>query len=163
MVKIKVQMTRKALARYMYGHAYNSFSGILSVIICLGILALGIRNVIIGGEGTTSILYIAIGILLLSHTHITIYFSSKKQMKEAFSDPITYTIEKERLLVEVNDIQAEYAWKDLMKVTKQGNNIIVQCGYRNAFIWPLESIGDQYDQVVAALKEVMDADKVKIK
>lgn len=163
MVKIEVQMTRKALARYLYGHAYSNFSGILSLLICLGILVLGIRNVIIGGDSKTSILYIAIGILLLCHTHVTIYFSTKKQMKESFAKPITYTIEKERLLVEAGEAQVEYSWKDLQQVTKQGGNIIVHSGYRNAFIWPVEAIGDKYEEVIEALKQAMGEEKVKIK
>ncbi len=163
MVKIEIQMTRKALARYLYGHAYKNFSGILSLIISFGILVLGVRNIIIGGETKTSILYIAVGVFLLCHTHITIFISTKKQMKETFSEPIIYTIEKERLLVEAGDAQVEYSWEDLQRVTKEGSNIIVQSGYRNAFIWPIKAIGDKYDAVIAALKETMGEEKVKIK
>lgn len=163
MVKIEIQMTRKALARYLYGHAYKNFSGILSLIISLAILALGVRNIIIGGDSKNSILYIAVGVFLLCHTHITIFISTKKQMKETFAAPITYTIEKERLLVEAGDAQVEYSWEDLQRVTKEGGNIIVHSGYRNAFIWPIESIGDKYDEVISALKEVMGEEKVKVK
>lgn len=163
MVKLEIQMTRKALARYLYGHAYKNFSGIVSLLISLAILALGIRNIIIGGDVKNSVLYIAVGVLLLSHTHLTIFVSVKKQMKETFAEPIRYTIEKERLLVEAGDAQVEYSWEDLQRVTKEGGNIIVHSGYRNAFIWPIDAIGAQYDAVVAALKEVMGEEKVKMK
>ena len=100
---------------------------------------------------------------MLCHTHITIFISTKKQMKETFAAPITYTIERERLLVEAGDAQVEYSWEDLQRVTKEGSNIIVHSGYRNAFIWPIKSIGDQYDAVISALKEVMGEEKVKVK
>ena len=163
MVKLEVRMTRKALASYLYRHAYKNFSGILSLIICVGILVLGIRNIVIGGDSKNSILYIAVGLLLLCHTHITIFFSTKKQMKETFAKPLIYTIEKERLLVEAGEDQVEYSWEDLNQVTREGGNIIVHSGYRNAFIWPIESIGDQYEAVIATLKEAMGEEKVKIK
>ena len=163
MVKIEIQMTRKALAGYLYRHAYKNFSGILSLIICIGILFLGIRNIVIGGEGKTSVLYIVVGLFLLCHTHITIFVSTKKQMKGTFARPLIYTIEKERLLVESGEDQVEYSWEDLQRVTREGSNIIVHSGYRNAFIWPIDAIGDQYGAVIAALKEVMGAEKVKIK
>lgn len=163
MVKLEIQMTRKALAKYLYGHAYSNLSGVVSVIICLVIIGLGIRNAILGGDTTNSILYIAIGLLLLSHTHITIFFSTKRQMKDGFAKPITYTLEKERLLVEAGGQQVEYSWDDLIKVTKQAGNLLVHSGYRNAFIWPLDEIGDQYDEVIATLKEVMGEEKVKVK
>lgn len=163
MVKIEIQMTRKALARYLYGHAYKNFSGIVSLVISLAILALGIRNIVIGGDEKNSILYIAVGAFLLCHTHITIFISTKKQMKEMFAAPIIYTIEKERLLVEAGDAQVEYSWEDLQRVTKEGSNLIVHSGYRNAFIWPIECLGDQYNAVIAALKEVMGEEKVKMK
>ena len=163
MVKIEIQMTRKALASYLYRHAYKNFSGILSLIICVGILCLGIRNIVIGGDSKNSILYIAVGLLLLCHTHVTIFISTKKQMKETFARPLIYTIEKERLLVEAGEDQVEYSWEDLNQVTREGSNIIVHSGDRNAFIWPIESIGDQYEAVIAALKEAMGEEKVKIK
>ena len=163
MVKIEIRMTRKALASYLYRHAYKNFGGILSLIICFGILFLGIRNIVIGGEGKNSILYIAVGLFLLCHTHITIFVSTKKQMKGTFARPLIYTIEKERLLVESGEDQVEYSWEDLQRVTREGSNIIVHSGYRNAFIWPIDAIGDQYEAVIAALKEVMGEEKVKIK
>lgn len=79
MVKIKIQMTRKALARYLYGHAYKNFSGILSLVISLAILVLGIRNIILGGDSKNSVLYIAVGAFLLCHTHVTIFISTKSR------------------------------------------------------------------------------------
>lgn len=163
MVKLEIQMTRKALASYLYRHAYKNFGGILSLIICIGILVLGIRNIVIGGDSKTSILYIAVGLFLLCHTHVTIFISTRKQMQGTFAKPLIYTIERERLLVESGEDQVEYSWKDLKQVTREGSNIIVHSGYRNAFIWPIESIGDQYEAVIAALKEVMGEDKVRIK
>ena len=163
MVKLEIQMTRRALASYLYRHAYKNFGGILSLIICFGILALGIRNIVMDGDSKTSILYIAVGLFLLCHTHVTIFISTKKQMQGTFAKPLIYTIEKERLLVEAGEEQVEYSWKDLPKVTREGSNIIVHSGYRNAFIWPVEAIGDQYEDVIAALKEAMGEEKVKIK
>ncbi len=163
MVKIEIQMTQKALSRYLFGHAYKNFSGIVSVLIAVAILVLGVRNIVLDGEGATSVLYIAVGVILLCQTPLTIFLSTKKQMKQSFAAPITYILEKERLLVEAGGQQAEYHWGDLLQVTKQNGNILVHTGYRNAFIWPITEIGDQYDQVVETLKQTMGPEKVKIK
>lgn len=163
MVKIEITMTRKALSHYLFAHAYKNFSGILSLLISIAILVLGVRNIVLHGEATTSVLYIVVGVILLCHTPLTIFLSTKKQMREGFGKPITYILEEERLLVEAGGQQVEYDWKDLIRVTKQWGNVLVHSGYRNAFIWPLEELGDQYGPVIDMLKRVMGPEKVQIK
>ena len=162
MVKITIKMTRKALFQYLLGYTYKSFSGISGLLIGFGILVWGLINLQKSGpEGAC--LYIIMGVFLTAYTPLMLWVNAGKQLKRNFSHPLVYTLEDDRILVEMNQQQAEYDWKDMRKVTRSAGNLLVHTGYRNAFIWPIVCINDQYDAVVEKLKQTMGQEKVKIK
>lgn len=161
MVKITVNMTRKSLFKYLLGFTYKSFSGILGLLVGLGILVLGCVN--FTKDADNAYLYVIIGVFLVAYTPMMLWVNSGKQLKKNFARSLVYTLEDTRILVEMEDQQAEYDWKDMVKVTKSADNILVYTGYRNAFVLPKECIGDQYDAMVAQFKKCMGEEKVKIK
>lgn len=161
MVKITVNMTQKALFKYLLGFTYKSFSGIISLLIGCGILVLGCVN--FARNADNALIYVILGAFLVLYTPLMLWMNSKKQLIANFSKPLVYTLEDERILVEMDGQQVEYDWKDMVKVTKSMGNILVYTGYRNAFVLPGECIGEQYAALTAQFKKCMDPKKVKIK
>lgn len=161
MVKITVNMTRKSLFKYLLSFTYKSFSGIFGLLAGVAICLLGCINLTKNSEN--AVVYIIIGAFLIVYTPLLLWVNSGRQLKANFSQPLVYTLQDSGILVEMGGQQAEYDWKDMVKVTKSLGDILVYTGYRNAFVLPGECVGEQYEALVAQFRKCMDEKKVKIK
>ncbi|WP_394925798.1 YcxB family protein [uncultured Robinsoniella sp.] len=163
-VKFDVKMTQKIMYNFLLSHTYKSFSGVFGVLFgaaALAVFAMTFEKV----ESWQSILYLVFGIWFILYLPITLYLKSVKQVKlnPVFKKPITYILNDEGIQTIQDDQNAELKWEDLVKVTETKLSLLVYTGKRYSFVFPKESIGEQYDELLKLIQGHVDAGKIKIK
>ncbi|MDY3729042.1 MAG: YcxB family protein [Candidatus Choladocola sp.] len=162
-IKFEVKMTQKAMFNFLMHHAYSGASGFVGTI--LGVAALVLTAFTFGKvEMWQTTLYLVFGIWFLLYLPVSLYFRSVKQVKlnPVFKKPITYILGEEGIRTVQGDQHADAAWTDLYKVRETKVSLLIYTGKRYCFVWPRESMGDQYSNVVTMVREHTAAEKVKL-
>lgn len=163
-VKFDVKMTQKIMYNFLLSHTYKSFSGVVGVL--FGAVALVVFAMTFGKvESWQSILYLVFGVWFILYLPITLYLRSVKQVKlnPVFKKPITYLLNDEGIQTIQGDQSAELKWEDLVKVTETKLSLLVYTGKRYSFVFPKESVGEQYYELLGLIQGHVDAGKIKIK
>lgn len=162
--KFEVKMTQKIMFHFMMNHTYKSPTGILGIL--FGLSAFVLFGVTINNaQPWQSILYLLFGIWFILYLPVNLYLRSGKQVKgnPVFKKPITYLVNNEGITTMAADQQSHMKWDSLVKVEESKESLMIYTGKRTSFVWPKESIGNQYDMVIRMIGMYMDANKVKLK
>ncbi|MDO5424753.1 MAG: YcxB family protein [Eubacteriales bacterium] len=162
-IKFDVKMTQKAMFDFMLRHAYSGASGFVGTF--FGISAFVVAVVTFGDVQTwQTILYAAFGVWFIFYLPVSLYFRSVKQVKlnPVFKNPLSYILTEEGIRTIQGDKQADVEWDSLYKVRETKHNLLVYTAKRYAFVWPKESMGDQYPEIVKMIRAHAAAEKVKL-
>lgn len=162
-VKFEVKMTPKIMYNFNVNHTYRSLGGILGVV--FGLVSFVMFFATLGEVSQSfSILYLLFGVWFVLYLPANLYVRSGSQVKNnpAFKKPITYVVSDSGICIMQDSQKAECKWDSILKVCKTGKSILVYSGRRNAFIFPKEAIGEQYDALVKVIRKNMPTKKVKL-
>jgi len=163
-IKFDVKITKENLSGFLLYHNYTHFNGIFGIFISL----LAIVYLIYEFEhlDITKILILSvIAVLFIVVNPLMLRQKAGNQIKqsEAFKNSITYELKDEGFVLSQGDQQSEILWSDVVKVRDSGKSIIIYISKIRAFIWPKDQMGSCYLKVIGALRDKVDADKIKIK
>lgn len=156
-VEFDVNMTTGKMYDYMLNHTLRSFSGILSEVV--GILL--VACFFYGGQ----ILYLLAGILVIFYMPLALLFNAKKQvtLNPVFKKPLHYILDDEGITVVSGEDSDSQKWVDMHKAVSTMNSIIIYTNRVNACIFPKSDLGDKMPDVVRIISTHVDPKKVKIK
>lgn len=163
--QFETKVEAKDLMNFKVYHNYHSFSGIISVIV--GIIMLAICGVVSTYENA-NISYILIcgffGLFFTVWTPVGMWISVKKQMKkaEAFKEPIKYTVTTEKIFLSQGEVEEELLWDDIFKIVSTGKCIVLYITTVRANIIPLYCIGDQAEDFISIARKKLKPFQIKL-
>lgn len=162
--KFNVKMKVSYMYDYLMYHIYHGVTGWLSVI--LGVLVLIQFGKTIGtADVTMSIMYFIFGILFLVYLPISLYLSAGRQVKlsPVFREALTYIVNEEGIESIQGEQSAKVSWDQIQRVVSTRKSLLIYVAKGRATIFPKEEMKDQYEGVVALIKNKLNAKQVKIR
>lgn len=161
---IETKIDNKSMFEFMVNHTYKSVMGIVGVLISL----LAVVALIVYGKNydlTKKLLFIFIALLFTVINPISLYFKSKKQVKmnDSFQHPLCYTFTANGIDVKQGEQSLHINWEDIIKIVSTKNLVVIYLSAINAFIFPKEQIGEEFDEFKQIITENMQGRKVSIK
>lgn len=163
-VKFDVKMTKEAMFDFMLYTTLTSITGILGIVAGGLLLVVGIKQLLVGEIGKAATFFMFAAIFLVVNP-VNIYVRAGEQVKRTpmFQKPLTYILDESGVKVTQDDQSAENQWEDFRKVISTNKSIIMFVTKKRAIIFPKESLGEQYADVVKVISTYVPAKKVNIR
>lgn len=161
--EFQIQMTTKAMYNFLMYHIYRGISGVISILVGLGMIAYYFyaKN----GDGMNTWIFLAFGILFIVYQPWTLYTKAVKQTKlnPVFKQPLRYVLTEEKIEVQQGESANELAWEQVYEVRETNRSILLYTNARNAFIWDKKQLKGQEEQIRKMLTAYVDPKKLKLK
>jgi hypothetical protein len=86
-----------------------------------------------------------------------------KDENSALSKTLHYEFKKEVIGVSVGEESVEFQWENIFLMKTTGSLLLVYTNRINAYILPLEQIGDQYEALYTMAHERLEKHRIKMK
>lgn len=159
-----IQLHTIDMYRYNLYHTYTTASGYLAILISFIAFAAAVRK---WGEVSLSqsVMYVALGVILLVYTPFTLYLRSKQQVQgsSVLKNVLHYTIDDTGITTSQGEMSSTLLWKQVYRVVATKHNILVCINPRNAFIIPREQVLQEYDAIRKIAQEHLEKYRFKMK
>lgn len=159
-----IQLHTIDMYRYNLYHTYTTASGYLAILISFIAFAAAVRK---WGEVSLSqtVLYVALGVILLVYTPLTLYLRSKQQVQGSpvFKNVLHYTVDDIGVTTSQGEMSSTLAWEQVYRVVATKHNILVCINPRNAFIIPREQVVKEYDAIRTIAQQHLEKYRFKMK
>ena len=162
-VKFSVKTTAKSLAKFMINNTYRKLTGIIWIIFSIVVVAVTVYTWS-SVDMRSSILMILLASLYTIINPVMLIYKAHRQVKtnESFKEPLNYSLDDKGVTVSQGEDSESTSWDETWKLVKYGDQIILYITTMRAFIWPIEQIGDQYDDVIRLAQDKM-GNRCKVK
>lgn len=163
-VKINVKITEKHIFHFQLYHNYTHLSGIIGTIAALGLITLGMIDVI-NQQVPASLIWFVCGGMLLIFPLQSMKAKAKKQVRssEMFQHPLEYEFSEKGVTTRQGELEVTNEWDKIEKVVQTKKCVIMYMSRVRAMIFPKECIQEQYDDMMAVIRANLSPEKVKIK
>lgn len=159
-----IQLHTIDMYRYNLYHTYTTASGYLAILISFIAFAAAVRK---WGEVSLSqsVMYAALGVILLIYTPLTLYLRSKQQVQGSpvLKNVLHYTIDDTGVTTSQGEMSSTLLWEQVYRVVATKHNILVCISPRNAFIIPREQVLQEYDTIRQIAQEHLERYRFKMK
>lgn len=159
-----IQLHTIDMYRYNLYHTYTTASGYLAILISFIAFAAAVRK---WGEVSLSqsVMYVALGVILLVYTPLTLYLRSKQQVQGSpvLKNVLHYTIDDAGVTTSQGEMSSTLLWEQVYRVVATKHNILVCINPRNAFIIPREQVMQEYDAIRQIAQEHLEKYRFKMK
>lgn len=159
-----IQLHTIDMYRYNLYHTYTTASGYLAILISFIAFAAAVRK---WGEVSLSqsVMYVALGVILLVYTPLTLYLRSKQQVQgsSVLKNILHYTIDDTGITTSQGEMSSTLLWEQVYRVVATKHNILVCINPRNAFIIPREQVLQEYDAIRKIAQEHLEKYRFKMK
>ena len=163
-VDFDVKMTKNAMFDFMLYTSYTSLSGIVGVIFGGVTLILGIRQIIEGNYTMASTFFVfALVFLVANPLNMKAKAGAQVKSSPMFQKPIHYELTEEGVEISQDDQHTTVKWTDFQKAVSTNKSVILYVTKLRAFIFPKESLGEDYSAAVKMISTHMAPKKVKIR
>lgn len=149
-IEFDIRITDKDMYRFNMHHAYTGFQGIFATLIGIAVLVVAFLT---GGkvDMAYTLLYILFGVIFLVYTPVSLKLRSKRQilMSLVLKENLHYKVDEEGIHVSVGEQTADLAWNMIYKMVSTKSNVLIYSSRVNAYVIPLEQLGDRYEAVKA--------------
>ena len=101
--------------------------------------------------------------LVINPENMKIRAGEQVKRTPMFQKPLTSELNEDGVKVTQDDQSAENSWEDFRKVISTNKSIIMFITKKRAIIFPKESLGEQYAEVVKVIAAYVPAKKVNIR
>lgn len=159
-----IQLHTIDMYRYNLYHTYTTASGYLAILISFIAFSAAVRK---WGEVSLSqsVMYVALGVILLVYTPLTLYLRSKQQVQgsSVLKNVLHYTIDDTGITTSQGEMSSTLLWEQVYRVVATKHNILVCINPRNAFIIPREQVLQEYDAIRKIAQEHLEKYRFKMK
>ena len=145
-IEFDIKLTAQDMYRFNMYHTYTGFNGWFSIIIALMAFVVSFTT---AGEVSVgyTFLYVVFGALFLVYIPVSLYLSAKRKTTKVkeFMKPLHYEVNEEGVTVSQDGEAATLPWKQIYKVISTKHNVLIYSSRINAYVIPLETLGEQYN------------------
>ena len=163
-IEMDIKISSKDMYRFNMHHAYTGFSGIFGTVI--GIAVLVVAWLTLGKvDGMYSTLYFVFGIIFLVYTPFSLWTRSKRQIlvSPVLKETLHYCMDGDGVHVTVGEQGADLKWNMIYKMITTKNNLLIYSSRVNAYILPLNQVGDIYPQIKNLAEEKLEKYRLRMK
>lgn len=163
-VEMDIKITEKDMYRFNIHHAYTGFQGIFATVI--GVLVLVVAGVTCGKVGSTyTVLYLLFGVLFLVYTPIALRTRAKRQMllSPVLRETMHYVFDESGIHVSIGEQSADLEWSMVYRIISTKKQLLIYSTRVNAYILPLEQVGEHYDSMKALSQKQLEPYRCKLK
>lgn len=148
-INFSVDLTVKDMYRFLLYNTYYKFTGILWIVFSFVVVGITIYT----WETVplmNSMLMIALAMLYTIINPILIYIKARKQIKrnhQILSD-LQYKINDQGIYIFQGEEEAHCEWNQIWKIVQYKNQVVAYVSTSRAFIFPMDSIKEQYNELV---------------
>lgn len=146
-IAFRVQMTVPALFDFYLFHAYSKASGFAANVLGLAVAVVGVFRYVNAGIGAVACaLYIAVAIVFLGYTPLTLQWRARKAMRESrYRLPVRMTFsEKCGIIGEQGTNRRIYPWSEMRRAVVTPKTIGIYLDNDEAIVIPKGDFGDQF-------------------
>ena len=163
-VSLDIKLTAKDLFRFNMNQAYKGMQGVLSIILPILVFAYAVSTFGEVSIGST-LVYVGLGVMFLVYVPVSLWLRTKKIINDpnnAISKTLHYDFEEELIRVSVEQEQVEFKWENIFRLCTSGNLLLVYTNRINAYILPLEQIGEQYQPLSELAHKKLEKYRIKM-
>lgn len=165
-VEFDVQLQPKDLYRFNMFQTYTGMSGVISI--ALGILAFVMAGVAAGKSdvpGSYTALYALMGCVFLLYVPISLWFRAKSTLKSnaVLAGELHYEVSEVCIRVTQGEESGELPWDMVYKVVSTKRMVLIYSSRINAYIIPMEQIGENYPAFVEVATSKLEKFRLKLK
>lgn len=149
-----VNISEKNMFVFLFNNTYRRMTGIIWII--FSIVIIGVTVYTWGDvKIQNSILIILLASLYTVINPLMLYSRARKQVRnnDYFANVLHYVVDEEGVKVSQNGQNASVKWDEVWKIVRYGSEIAAYVSTDRAFIWPMESIKDNYNDIVQMAEE----------
>lgn len=164
-VSFDIKLTEKDLYKFNLRQAYRGMQGMLSLLLPVLIFAYAIASFETVSIGST-LVYVGLGILFLVYVPVSLWFRVKKTIQDpnnAISKKIHYDFAEDVIRVSVEQEEVEFKWENIYQMKAQKDMVLVYTNRINAYILPMEQIGEAYKELSELAHGKLEKYRIKMK
>jgi hypothetical protein len=164
-VVLDIKLDAKDLFRFNMQQAYRGMQGILSIILPILVFAYAVTSFGEVSIGST-LVYVGLGIVFLVYVPVSLWLRVNKIVKDennALSKVLHYEFEEEVIRVSVGEESVEFKWENIFQMKTSGPLLLVYTNRINAYVLPLEQVGDRYEELSKLAHEKLEKYRIKMK
>lgn len=164
-VVLDIKLDAKDLFRFNMQQAYRGMQGILSIILPILVFAYAVTSFGEVSIGST-LVYVGLGIVFLVYVPVSLWLRVNKIVKDennALSKVLHYEFEEEVIHVSVGEESVEFKWENIFQMKSSGPLLLVYTNRINAYVLPLEQVGDRYEELSKLAHEKLEKYRIKMK
>ncbi len=163
-IEFDIKIVDKDMYRFNIHHAYTGFQGPFATLIGIGVLTVAFTT---WGKVSMSysILYLLFGILFLVYTPASLKMRSKRQMltSPVLKEILHYSLNEEGVHVSVGEQTADLEWNMIYKMISTRKNLLIYSSRVNAYVIPLEQLGDKYEAVKQLAEQKLEKYRIRMR
>ena len=163
-ISFDINLKSEHLFRFYMYQAYTGMQGIVSIILCvLGFVMAAVSAK--SGSSLNTIMYIVLGLIFLIYVPGALYMRSKSNLKknEVLSNTLHFDISEEGIRVSQKDDSGELMWDQIYKMITIKDLVLIYTNRVNAYILPLDQIGQQYSDLRKLAMDQLEKCRVRMK
>lgn len=164
-VELDVKLEAKDLFKFNMQQAYKGMQGFLSIL--LPVLAFAYAITSIGQVDVIyTVVYVALGVLFLAYVPFSLWKRANKVVNDsnnALSKMLHYEFEEDVIRVSVEEENVEFKWENIFMMKTRGKQVLVYTNRVNAYILPMEQVGEKYSQLSELAHSKLEKYRIKMK
>lgn len=164
-IELDIKIDAKDLFYFNIRQAYKGTQGVLSIL--LPILAFAYAITSIGQMDVIyTILYFALGVLFLFYVPLSLWKRANKVVNDpnnALSKTLHYEFKEDVIRVSVEEDSVEFKWDNIFMMKTSGDLLLVYTNRINAYILPMEQVGETYDRLSELAHAKLQKYRIKMK
>lgn len=163
-INLDIKITEKNLFRFNMNQAYKGTQGVLSIVLPLLVFAYAVTSFGDVSIGST-LVYVGLGIVFLVYVPVSLWMRSKKVVQDpnnALSKVLHYDFSEEGIRVSVEEESVEFKWENVFQMKTSGDLLLIYTNRINAYILPLEQVGEKYDALSQLAHAKLEKYRIKM-
>lgn len=163
-VELDIKIDAKDLFDFNIRQAYKGLQGFLSIFLPVLLFAYGVNSI-----GKVDVIYtfvyFALGVVFLVYVPYSLWKRANKAVNDsnnALSKTLHYEFREDAIRVDVEEQNVEFKWENIFMMKKSGKLLLVYTNRINAYILPLEQVGDKYDELATLAKSKLEKYRIKL-
>lgn len=164
-VSFDIKLAAKDLYKFNILQAYKGLQGFLSLLLPVLVFAYTIVSFGEVSIGST-LIYAGLGIMFLVYVPVSLWLRVKKVINDpnnALSKSIHYDFAEEEIKVSVEEEHVEFKWENIFQIKKTSDLVLVYTNRINAYILPMEQLGEHYPQLSELAHKKLEKYRIKMK
>lgn len=164
-ISFDIKITAKDLFRFNIGQAYKGLQGFLSIFLPVLVFAYAATS---WGKVDIlyTVLYIVVGVVLLGYVPFSLWKKANAVVNDennALSKVLHYEFTEEEIKVSVGEESVEFKWENIYMMKKSSDLLLIYTNRVNAYILPMEQLGDKYNQLSELAHAKLEKYRIKMK